>query len=99
MAGGGGGGGGLADGQEPRLPHARGGWCATLHTACRAATAIAAHHCGPVLPHPALACCGAVTESYQLSFDTYQKQYTEDAGGAMLDRDSIAAVPGVKVGP
>lgn len=39
----------------------------------------------------------AVGESYQLSFDTYQAQYTQDAGGATLDRAALEAVPGVKV--
>jgi hypothetical protein len=37
-------------------------------------------------------------ESYQLSFDEYQTQLTEDAGAAMLDRAAVAAVPGVQVG-
>lgn len=35
--------------------------------------------------------------SYQLSFDPYQTQYTQDAGGAMLDRAALAATPGVTV--
>lgn len=39
----------------------------------------------------------AVGESYQISFAEYKAQYTEDAGGAMLDKDAIAAVKGVKV--
>lgn len=36
-------------------------------------------------------------ESYQLSFDEYQTQLTEDAGAAMLDRAALAALPGVQV--
>ena len=36
-------------------------------------------------------------ESWQLSFDSYQAEYTPDAGGAMLDRAALAAVEGVKV--
>jgi hypothetical protein len=36
-------------------------------------------------------------ESYQLSFDPYQTQLTEDAGGAVLDRAALAAVKGVQV--
>ncbi|KAI3437818.1 hypothetical protein D9Q98_000265 [Chlorella vulgaris] len=35
-------------------------------------------------------------ESYQLSFDPYQTQLTEDAGGAVLDRAALAAVKGVQ---
>lgn len=38
-------------------------------------------------------------ESYQLSFDPYQAQLTEDAGGAMLDRDALAATQGVQSSP
>ncbi|KAI7839391.1 hypothetical protein COHA_006792 [Chlorella ohadii] len=38
-------------------------------------------------------------ESYQISFAEYKAQYTEDAGGAMLDKDAIAAVKGVKADP
>lgn len=39
------------------------------------------------------------SEYYQLSFAPYQAQLTDDAGGAMLDRDSIKAVPGVQGDP
>jgi len=38
-----------------------------------------------------------VGENYQISFAEYKTQFTEDAGGAMLDKDAIAAVKGVKV--
>lgn len=45
-----------------------------------------------------LPACLPAGESYQLSFDPYQAQLTEDAGAAMLDREAIAATPGVQVG-
>ena len=46
---------------------------------------------------PACLPAHAVGESYQISFAEYKTQFTEDAGGAMLDKDAIAAVKGVKV--
>lgn len=92
---------GGADAVSGWPPHAQGPpSCAALHPthAPRPAAAHTAHRRCPLhCPAPPLACHTAVTESYQLSFDTYQRQYSEDAGGAMLDRDAIAAVPGVKV--
>lgn len=46
-------------------------------------------------------CCPsapAVPESYMVSFAPYKAEFTRDAGGAMLDRDAVAAIKGVKVG-
>ena len=35
--------------------------------------------------------------NYQLSFDSYKAQYTQDAGAAMLDSATLAAMQGVQV--
>lgn len=38
-----------------------------------------------------------MSENYGISFAEYKREFTQDAGGAMLDRQAVADIPGVKV--
>lgn len=38
-----------------------------------------------------------MSENYGISFAEYKREFTQDAGGAMLDRQAVADIKGVKV--
>lgn len=40
-----------------------------------------------------------MSENYGISFAEYKREFTQDAGGAMLDRQAVADIPGVKAIP